>query len=209
MPDALGDLLDTLWIDRDGELIISGTLPLFADEPVDLSVELPPIVPPDGDAAAGTFREGRLSFGLSTNPDSGQTEISLVGQVDLYLPDTCLTDDPNDPASRCSVRMTGADGTSSDFDAVTFQVDATVTLPVNPTDDGSVVLGGGLAPGSVWEAPFGTEWLDLNAFRIEVGVLFGPSGGGFTFGVRASATIGANPATAPTCLLYTSDAADE
>ena len=132
LPDALGDLIDTLWIDRDGELIISGTLPLFADEPVDLSVELPPIVPPDGDAAAGTFREGRLSFGLSTNPDSGQTEISLVGQVDLYLPDTCLTDDPNDPASRCSVRMTGADGTSSDFDAVTFQVDATVTLPVNP-----------------------------------------------------------------------------
>lgn len=144
-----------------GTLRVVGSIPVFGGGGLDLAIELPDILP--GDTSPEWFRKADIDVILSV--ESSSIAFGLEGRLTVALPDE------NEP---------------SGVDVVTFQIDATITAGA---DGVGVTIGGGLASGSTWDSPFGVDWLDLEAFRIEITIDLVPTPS-IQLGVRAKARIG-------------------
>lgn len=138
---------------------VEGTLPVFGPGDMSLKLTLPKIVPTPGSASAEWLKEARLSIEMKVT--TGNLSVKLKGAMDTQLPDETEV---------------------SKFDYVTFSVDAEISLG---TKGIGITIGAEIGS---WPTPFGINWIDLNAFRLEVVIKVAPQPG-IQVGLAASATL--------------------
>lgn len=138
---------------------VEGTLPVFGGGDMSLKLTLPKILPAAGSAASGWLTEARLTVEMTVS--TGNLGVKLTGAMDTKIPDKTEV---------------------SGFDNVTFSVDATIEIG---TKGVGLTIGANIG---TWNTPFGINWLDLNGFRLEVGIKVAPTPG-VQIGLAASATL--------------------
>ena len=152
---------------------VEGTLPIFGEGELNLSLELPPIEPDPTSDVGQWLVEARLS--ISFTVADGDLAVKLTGEFDTVWEDE--TEDPIASGHPLFDRFGGRH-----LDEVTFTIDAELSLG---RSGASVTIG---ATVGSWDTPFGINWVDLNGFRLEVTVTVLPRVS-VQVGIGASATI--------------------
>ncbi|MHB1987566.1 MAG: hypothetical protein ACYCSF_06240 [Acidimicrobiales bacterium] len=180
LPSAMSQVLGYLAIPvPSGDVLITGTVPVFGSGSLNLTVALPAIAP--SASTPDFFHSGQLNFTMSLT--GSVPSMSLVGSATFNVPKGSL------PQSSCTAdggvwRTPRQGSTAACYDQVPFQLSVAVQLsPV------SLTFTGGLAPGYTWTDPLGATWLTLNQAAIQLGITSTPTPGG-TLGFLIGATIG-------------------
>ncbi|NOX29974.1 MAG: hypothetical protein GXP35_08010, partial [Actinobacteria bacterium] len=164
LPPTILDVLKTFGpIGTDGALRITGRIPVFGDGALDLAVELPAIT---ANANSPVWFD-RATLKVEISIEDGSIGFGLVGQMTVNMPDP-------------------SDANPDKTQKVSFSIDATIEATPGSV---SFTIGGGLTPGTGWDTPFGIDWLDLQALRLEISITVGPNSS-VQVGVRAKVRVG-------------------
>ena len=174
LDEGIRETLSALVPLGDGPVRVEGTLPVFGEGELNLTLELPPIEPDPTSDVGQWLVEARLS--ISFTVAGGDLAVKLTGDFDTVWEDEtepAITDDDHPLYDRFAGRR---------LDEVTFTIDAELSLG---RSGASVTIGAMAGP---WDTPFGIDWVDLNGLRLEVTITVLPRVS-VQVGIGASATI--------------------